>query len=91
MNLMPPPAGLGKCRWYPNPTACPNFSAFDSKGNLYFSDYRVRPDRHVDLVCQDVENLLLCQPTNCAFGGRLRPAFRGQPRPGSYFSARPED
>jgi hypothetical protein len=23
----------------------------------------------VTLLCQDVENLLLCQPTNCAFGG----------------------
>jgi hypothetical protein len=31
--------------------------------------YRVWPDPRVELLCQDVENLLLCQPPTCAFGG----------------------
>jgi gluconolactonase len=31
--------------------------------------YRVSPNRQVELLCKDEENLLLCQPTNCAFGG----------------------
>lgn len=53
----------------------PDGLAFDAAQNLYVTTYasnciyRVAPDRHVDLLCQDVENLLLCQPTNCAFGG----------------------
>ena len=53
----------------------PDGMAFDANGNLYVTTYasnciyRVTPDRHVNLLCQDVENLLLCQPTNCAFGG----------------------
>ena len=53
----------------------PDGMAFDANGNLYVTTYasnciyRVRPDRQVNLLCQDVENLLLCQPTNCAFGG----------------------
>lgn len=53
----------------------PDGLAFDREGNLYVTTYasnciyRVRLDRTVELVCQDVENLFLCQPTNCAFGG----------------------
>src|SRR5579863_8143350 len=53
----------------------PDGLAFDAAGNLYVTTYasnciyRVSPDRKVELICQDVENLLLCQPTNCAFGG----------------------
>ena len=44
-------------------------------GNLYVTTYasnriyRVTPERRVDLLCQDVEDSPLCQPTNCAFGG----------------------
>ena len=53
----------------------PDGMAFDSNGNLYVTTYasnciyRVSNGGHVELFCQDVENLLLCQPTNCAFGG----------------------
>lgn len=53
----------------------PDGMAFDAKGNLYVTTYasnciyRVGTDRNLALLCQDVENLLLCQPTNCAFGG----------------------
>jgi gluconolactonase len=53
----------------------PDGLAFDASGNLYVTTYasnciyRVSPDRKVELLCQDEENLLLCQPTNCAFGG----------------------
>jgi gluconolactonase len=55
-------------------TRVPDGLAFDAAGNLYVTTYasnciyRIRPDRYVELLCQDVENLLLCQPTNCAFG-----------------------
>ncbi len=53
----------------------PDGLAFDARGNLYVTTYasnciyRIVPNRQVELVCQDVENLALCQPTNCAFGG----------------------
>ncbi|MFZ3216318.1 MAG: SMP-30/gluconolactonase/LRE family protein [Candidatus Acidiferrales bacterium] len=53
----------------------PDGMAFDAAGNLYVTTYasnciyRVSTSGHVELLCQDVENLLLCQPTNCAFGG----------------------
>jgi gluconolactonase len=53
----------------------PDGLAFDAEGNLYVTTYasnciyRVSPDRSVKLLCQDVENLFLCQATNCAFGG----------------------
>lgn len=53
----------------------PDGLAFDAAGNLYVTTYasnciyRVSPDRQVQLLCRDEENLLLCQPTNCAFGG----------------------
>ena len=53
----------------------PDGLAFDATGNLYVTTYasnciyRVSPHRQVQLLCKDEENLLLCQPTNCAFGG----------------------
>ncbi|MGH9377282.1 MAG: SMP-30/gluconolactonase/LRE family protein [Terriglobia bacterium] len=53
----------------------PDGMAFDAESNLYVTTYasnciyRVRPNRQVELLCQDTENLALCQPTNCAFGG----------------------
>jgi sugar lactone lactonase YvrE len=53
----------------------PDGLAFDAQGNLYVTTYasnclyRVDRDRRVQLLCRDVENLLLCQATNCAFGG----------------------
>jgi gluconolactonase len=56
-------------------TRIPDGMAFDREGNLYVTTYasnciyRVTTDRRLELVCQDVENLALCQPTNCAFGG----------------------
>jgi len=56
-------------------TRIPDGLAFDAAGNLYVTTYasnciyRVAPDRRVQLLCQDLENLFLCQPTNCAFGG----------------------
>lgn len=53
----------------------PDGIAFDVHGNLYVTTYgssciyRVGIDRHVELICQDLENELLCLVTNCAFGG----------------------
>ena len=53
----------------------PDGLAFDAAGNLYVTTYasnriyRVSEDQSVGLLCQDVENLFLCAPTNCAFGG----------------------
>jgi sugar lactone lactonase YvrE len=53
----------------------PDGLAFDAQGNLYVTTYasnclyRVDRDRRVQLLCRDDENLLLCQATNCAFGG----------------------
>jgi len=53
----------------------PDGLAFDAAGNLYVTTYasnciyRVTKEKHVQLVCQDLETFLLCQPTNCAFGG----------------------
>ncbi len=53
----------------------PDGLAFDARGNLYVTTYasnciyRVSPEGKAELLCQDLENLLLCQPTNCAFGG----------------------
>lgn len=53
----------------------PDGMAFDHEGNLYVTTYatnciyRVRTDGRVELLCHDPENLALCQPTNCAFGG----------------------
>jgi gluconolactonase len=53
----------------------PDGVAFDANGNLYVTTYasnciyRVSTERKVELLCKDEENLLLCQPTNCAFGG----------------------
>lgn len=53
----------------------PDGLAFDSLGNLYVTTYgssavyRVSPNRDVRLVCQDIENEVLCLVTNCAFGG----------------------
>lgn len=53
----------------------PDGIAFDARGNLYATTYasnciyRISPDCKVELLCQDVENLFLCQATNCAFGG----------------------
>jgi gluconolactonase len=53
----------------------PDGLAFDAESNLYVTTYasnciyRVTPNGKVRLVCHDAENLLLCQPTNCAFGG----------------------
>ena len=71
-----PDGGAGAPEVYAEGLArVPDGMAFDANGNLYVTTYasnciyRVTPDRRVDLLCQDVENLLLCQPTNCAFGG----------------------
>jgi len=53
----------------------PDGLAFDARGNLYVTTYasnciyRLDQQGRAELLCQDVENLLLCQPTNCAFGG----------------------
>jgi gluconolactonase len=71
-----PDGGVGAPEVYAEGLArVPDGMAFDANGNLYVTTYasnciyRVTPERRVDLLCQDVENLLLCQPTNCAFGG----------------------
>ncbi len=53
----------------------PDGLAFDARGNLYVTTYasnciyRVDAAGKAELLCQDAENLQLCQPTNCAFGG----------------------
>jgi gluconolactonase len=53
----------------------PDGLAFDAIGNLYVTTYgsnaiyRVDADGCVELVCKDEECALLCQATNCAFGG----------------------
>ncbi len=53
----------------------PDGLAFDAHGNLYVTTYglsciyRVTPNWHVALICQDVESELLCLVTNCAFAG----------------------
>jgi gluconolactonase len=54
---------------------CADGLAFDARGYLYVTTYasasilRVSPEGRRELVCHDPDNLLLCQPTNCAFGG----------------------
>jgi gluconolactonase len=53
----------------------PDGLAFDAKGNLYVTTYgsnaiyRVDTTGHAELVCIDDECAVLCQATNCAFGG----------------------
>lgn len=53
----------------------PDGLALDRDQNLYVTTYasnciyRIGRDRRVELLCRDEDNLLLCQPTNCAFGG----------------------
>jgi len=71
-----PDGSAGSPEVFAEGLACiPDGLAFDAEGNLYVTTYasnciyRITPDRRVHLVCQDVENLLLCQATNCAFGG----------------------
>jgi gluconolactonase len=71
-----PDGGSGKLEVFAEGLArVPDGIAFDSTGNLYVTTYasnciyRVSTGGLVELLCQDVENLLLCQPTNCAFGG----------------------
>jgi sugar lactone lactonase YvrE len=56
-------------------TTVPDGLALDTAGNLYITTYgssavyRVSPDHHMELLCQDVENELLSLVTNCAFAG----------------------
>jgi gluconolactonase len=53
----------------------PDGLAFDAIGNLYVTTYgsnavyRVDADGRAEPVCNDEECALLCQATNCAFGG----------------------
>jgi len=53
----------------------PDGLAFDANGNLYVTTYgsnaiyRVSPDGYAELLCEDDECAVLCQTTNCAFGG----------------------
>lgn len=53
----------------------PDGLAFDAIGNLYVTTYgsnaiyRVDADGCIELVCKDEECAVLCQATNCAFGG----------------------
>ena len=53
----------------------PDGLAFDVEGRLYVTTYasnaiyRVSADRKAELLCADDECAVLCQATNCAFGG----------------------
>jgi gluconolactonase len=53
----------------------PDGLAFDANRNLYVTTYgsnaiyRVSPDGRAKLLCVDDECAILCQATNCAFGG----------------------
>ena len=54
----------------------PDGIAFDAHGNLYATCfglnriYFVDPQGRVELLCEDVENVALSAPSNCAFGGK---------------------
>ncbi len=56
-------------------TQAPDGLPFDALGSVYVTAcasnciHRVTPAGQVRLLYQDVENTVLCQATNCAFGG----------------------